>query len=103
VPVILTTDEAHRVGTLRQEAGNAVRAGMDYASALMAITLRPAQAAGVADQYGTIEAGKVANLVVWSGDPLELSSHVVAVIVHGRSWPLESRQTELLERYRVLQ
>ena len=52
--------------------------------------------------YGRIEPGAVANVVVWSGDPLETSTHVEHVFVRGREEPLETRQTLLLRRYRTL-
>lgn len=103
VPVILTSSEAHRVGTLRQLVGNAIRAGMRYESALAAVTLRPARALGLESRYGSLAPGRVANVVVWSGDPFELSSRARHVIIRGRRIPLVSRQTHLLERYRELQ
>jgi imidazolonepropionase-like amidohydrolase len=102
VEVIISTGSVHRAGVLRQSAGNAVRAGMDYASAMEAVTIRPARAVGVDDRYGTLEVGKVANIVVWSGDPFELSTRVRAVVIRGESIPLTSRQTRLFERYRDL-
>ena len=99
VPVIISTSDAHNVRLLRQYAGNAVRAGMDWASALAAVTLRPAQAVGVDADYGSIEVGKVANLVLWSGDPFELSTSVQQMWVRGQSVSLETRQDALYERY----
>jgi imidazolonepropionase-like amidohydrolase len=57
---------------------------------------------GVADRYGSLEPGKVANVVVWSGDPFEFSTGVEHVFIRGRDIPLRSRQTELLERYKTL-
>jgi imidazolonepropionase-like amidohydrolase len=88
--------------TLRFAAGEAVRNGLPWEKALAAITLHPAEAFGVAADYGSIEPGKVANLVVWSGDPLDFSGRVERVFVRGEELPLETRQTELLERYRTL-
>jgi imidazolonepropionase-like amidohydrolase len=90
----------HNVRTLRQEAGIAVAYGLPYAAGLRAITRVVAEAFGVDKDYGRIAPGQVANLVVWSGDPLELSTQVAHVIVRGRDLPLRSRQTELRERYR---
>jgi imidazolonepropionase-like amidohydrolase len=69
---------------------------------LRSVTLSLAEAAGVADRYGSLEAGKVANVVVWTGDPLEFSSRVEYLFIRGREIPLVSRQTELLERYRTV-
>ena len=87
---------------LRQQAGNAVANGMTWEQALRAVTLSPAEILGVAGQYGSLDAGKVANVVVWSGDPFEFSTGVEHVFIRGRDIPLWSRQTELLERYRTL-
>lgn len=102
VPIAFTTFENHRANEITQEAGNAVRFGLPWNAALRAITLAPAEIYGIADRYGSIEPGKVANLVVWSGDPLELSSYPDAVVIRGRVQPDESRQKALLERYRSL-
>jgi len=102
VPVFFVqADQAH-YRDLRQAAGNAVRNGMSWDDALAAITSVPATAYGVSARYGSLQAGKVANVVVWSGDPLELSSHSEHVIIRGHEVPRTSRQTELLERYRKL-
>jgi imidazolonepropionase-like amidohydrolase len=87
---------------LRQAAGNAVRTGLPWDAALRAVTLGPAEAFGVSGKYGSLEPGKVADLVVWSGDPFEFSSRAEHVIIRGRDLPLVSRQTELLQRYRKL-
>jgi len=87
---------------LRQQAGNAVANGMAWEQALRAVTLTPAEILGVADRYGSLESGKVANLVVWSGDPFEFSTGVEHVFIRGRDIPLRSRQTQLLERYKTL-
>ncbi|TVR00480.1 MAG: hypothetical protein EA398_11280 [Deltaproteobacteria bacterium] len=100
VPVILTTGTTHNGRNLRFIAGNAVRAGMSAESALRAVTLHPAMLAGVGDTHGAIEVGRVANLVLWSGDPFEFSSRPVAVWVRGEALPLEHRQDALRERHR---
>jgi imidazolonepropionase-like amidohydrolase len=101
VAVVLSTFSSHQSRTLWQMAGNAVRNGMDHDAAIRAITETPAAAFGIAD-HGKLEAGAVANLVVWSGDPLETSSRVEHVIVRGVELALDSRQRRLLERYRTL-
>lgn len=100
VPLALSTGETHNARKLRQVAGNAVRAGLPHAAAVAAITRGPAQALGMGDRYGTLAAGKVANFVIWSGDPLELDTRPVAVIIRGKKQPLQSRQTQLFEKYR---
>jgi imidazolonepropionase-like amidohydrolase len=87
---------------LRFAAGHSVRNGLPWDAALRAVTLNPATAFGLADRYGSLEAGKVADLVIWSGDPFEFSSRPEHVLIDGRDQPLENRMTRLLERYRTL-
>ncbi len=87
--------------TLRQLAGNAVARGLPWAKALAAITTIPAQLYGLTGR-GTLERGAVADVVVWSGDPLELSTGVDAVIINGVTQSLDNHQTRLLQRYRRL-
>jgi imidazolonepropionase-like amidohydrolase len=100
VPVALSTGSTHNARKLRQHAGNAVRSGMTHAGAIAAITRAPAEALGLGARYGTLAKGKVANVALWSGDPLELSTRVVGVWVRGERVSLRSRQTELFEKYR---
>jgi imidazolonepropionase-like amidohydrolase len=100
VALMETTTENSR--DLRQQAGNAVASGMPWDQALRAVTLTPAEVFGISDRYGSLEAGKVANVVVWSGDPFEFSTGVEHVFIRGKEVPLRSRQTELLERYKTL-
>jgi imidazolonepropionase-like amidohydrolase len=102
VKVTLLENDTHNARNLRQQGGNAVAYGMTWDQALRAVTLSPAEVFGVADRYGSLEPGKVANVVVWSGDPFEFSTGVEHVFIRGREIPLRSRQTELLERYRTL-
>jgi imidazolonepropionase-like amidohydrolase len=98
---VLETD-THNARNLRQQAGNAVSYGLAWEQALRAVTLTPAEIFGVADRYGSLEPGKVANIVVWSGDPFEFTTRVEHVLIRGREIPLRSRQTELFERYKKL-
>ena len=102
VKVSLMETQTENSRNLRQQAGNAVAYGMTWEQALRAVTLSPAEAFGVATQYGSLEPGKVANVVVWTGDPFEFSTGVEHVFIRGKEIPLRSRQTELLERYRTL-
>jgi imidazolonepropionase-like amidohydrolase len=93
---------SHNLRLLPQLAGNAVANGMPHEAALAAIMRNPAIIYGVADRFGSIEPGKVADVVLWSGDPLELSSRPVAVFIDGRRTSLRNRQTLLRDRYRDL-
>jgi imidazolonepropionase-like amidohydrolase len=102
VQVAITSGETFKAYNIRQEAGNAVAYGLAWDEAFRAITLAPAQIFGVADRYGSLEPGKVANVVVWDGDPLELLTRVDHVIIRGREVPLVSRETQLRDRYRTI-
>jgi imidazolonepropionase-like amidohydrolase len=98
----ITSGETWRAYTIRQEAGNAVAYGLPWAEAFRAVTLYPAQIWGVADRYGSLEAGKVANVVVWDGDPFEMLTTVNHVFIRGQEVPMVSRETLLRDRYRTL-
>ncbi len=76
--------------------------GVSRDEALSLITRNPAEIFGMTDT-GTIAAGKRADLVVWDGDPLELTSAPIAVLIDGVAQPVTSRQTELRDRYLRLQ
>jgi imidazolonepropionase-like amidohydrolase len=102
VPVVLIEPDRGNYRNLRFSAGNAVRNGMKWDDALLAITLEPARAMGVDSRYGSLEAGKVANVVVWSGDPLDFASAPEHTFIRGVEISTKTRQTELLERYKTL-
>lgn len=108
VDVILIGDSGVSSGTtfnvrnLKQEAGNAVAYGLSWDDALRAVTLAPARLLGIADRYGSLEAGKIANVVVWSGDPFEFSTRAEHVFVRGTEIMTPSRQDMLEQRYRTL-
>jgi imidazolonepropionase-like amidohydrolase len=100
VTVAFMTGEAHNSRNIRQAAGNAVAYGLPWDAALAAMTSVPARIWGIADRYGTLEPGKDADVVIWDGDPLELTSFPTAVFIRGREMPRTSRQIELRDRYR---
>jgi imidazolonepropionase-like amidohydrolase len=102
VNLVFGSFDAHNSRNLKQAAGNAVSYGMPWEAALRAVTLAPAKAWGVADRYGTLEAGKDADVVVWSGDPFELTTSAERVFIAGVEVPRENRQLELFQRYRDL-
>ncbi len=101
VPVILASFSSHNARKLRQCAGNAVRAGLPHDVALAAITSVPARAFGVPDR-GALVVGARADLAVWSGDPLELTTSLAHLVLAGQDLDRSTRQTLLLERYRTL-
>jgi imidazolonepropionase-like amidohydrolase len=94
-------DESHfNARNLKYEAGNAVAYGMLYDDALRAITLTPAELFGLSDKIGSLQAGRDANLVIWSGDPFEFSTRVEHVFIKGREIKEKSRQDMLTDRYK---
>ncbi len=99
VTFTLDSPEAHNVRKLRQTAGNAVAHGLPWEAALAGLTSIPAEIFGMADRFGTIERGRRADLVVWSGDPMEVTSFARHVFIDGRLQPERSRQTDLRDRY----
>lgn len=101
VLVMVSSFSTQNARTLRQVAGNAVRDGLDHDAAIRALTETPAVVFGRADR-GRIATGMAADLVLWSGDPLELSTTVDAEWIGGRRIELVSRQTDLLKKYRTL-
>lgn len=89
----------YEAGKVRQAAGNAVTHGMSWNDGLAAITRIPAEIFGVADRYGSIAVGRPADLVMWSGDPLEVNSLPQLVVANGELQTLESRHSALRDRY----
>jgi len=87
---------ARRLG---QNAANAVAHGLPYDEALKAVTIYPAQIFGLGDQIGTIEQGKLANLIVTNGDPLELTTDVKYLFIRGQLTSMENRHLRLYEKY----
>lgn len=84
---------------LSQNAANAAAHGLPHDEALKAVTLYPAQIFGLGDQFGTLEVGKAANLIVTTGDPLELTTDVRYLFIKGRQMPLENKHHRLYEKY----
>jgi imidazolonepropionase-like amidohydrolase len=85
--------------TPRIDAGGAVAHGLPFGAALAAITINPARIWGVEERIGSIEPGKDADIVVWSGDPLEPMSAPTAILIKGVQQPLRSRDLDLRDRY----
>jgi len=97
---ISTGDAGPEVRNLAQYAGMAAAFGLSKADAVKAVTLYPAQILNVADRLGSIEAGKMANLVVTDGDLLEIRTHIRYLLIDGRSVVLTSRHTELNDAFK---
>jgi imidazolonepropionase-like amidohydrolase len=99
VKVAFLPPDTNNTRLVPQSAGNAVAMGMPWEAAVDAMTVNPAEIFGISDSYGTLEAGKDADVVVWDGDPLELMTSPDAVFIRGEEVPLVSRQTKLRDRY----
>jgi imidazolonepropionase-like amidohydrolase len=94
----------------RQYAGNLVAlgklpgaAGVSWSEAFAMISSRPAEAVGLGGEIGSLAPGRRGDVVIWSGDPLELSSAAEAVWIDGVRQPLDNHQTKLRDRYRSLE
>ncbi|MGB7410400.1 MAG: amidohydrolase family protein [Sphingopyxis granuli] len=90
---------AHRARELRYSAGNAVAWGLPHDAAVAAITINPARVFGVADRIGSLAVGRAADLILWSGDPLEPLSQPRLIFVEGLEKPLTARPLDLRDRY----
>ncbi len=99
VKVAIRTNETENVRNLPYNAGFAATYGMGVEKALEAITIVPAEIFGVADKYGSIEKGKVANLFVSDGDPFETKTQIKYVFINGWKIPMISRHTQLYEEF----
>ena len=97
---ISTGDSGAHVRDLPFHAGMAAAYGLPKTEALKAVTLYPAQILGVADRVGSVEQGKIANLVVTDGDILEARTHIRHLFIAGRQIPLVSRHTMLYDQFK---
>jgi len=102
VVIAFETGDSHNARNLTQLAGNAAAYGLPYEEALKAITANPAKIYGMAGRTGTLEPGRSGDVVIWSGDPLEVTSAPTQVFIEGREIPMTSRQTLLRDRYLAL-
>ena len=93
---------AHNLRALPQQAGNAVANGLPFDAAIAALTINPAEMFGLQSQLGSLEPGKLADVVIWDGDPLELTTKPEAIFINGRAQEMTSRQQVLRERYQDL-
>ena len=89
----------HRARETRYNAGNAVSHGLSYEAAIKAITVNPARIFGMAGQFGELRPGAAADVVIWSGDPLEPLSDARTIFIGGVEQAPTSRQFLLRDRY----
>ncbi|MFT4941233.1 MAG: imidazolonepropionase-like amidohydrolase [Paraglaciecola sp.] len=102
VTVVIGMD-THNIRLAKQHAGNAVANGLPWLQGLAALTINPAKVYGIDQQLGSLEPGKQADLVIWSGDPLEVTESAEQVFINGEKIDMHSRQTKLRDRYLNLQ
>ncbi len=100
VAVSISTFNSADSRTLPYEAGHAVGFGLPWEEGLKAITINPARALGLDARLGTIEPGKVANLIVTTGDPLEITTDVRHVFIAGQPVSLENRHQRSYLRWK---
>jgi imidazolonepropionase-like amidohydrolase len=99
VKIVFASFDAHNVRNLPYQAGYATAFGLPYDEALKAISLNAAETWGVADQLGSLDTGKTANVVIANGDPLDVRTDVKQVFIAGQEIPMTSRQTRLRDQY----
>ncbi|NVK58331.1 MAG: amidohydrolase family protein [Alteromonadaceae bacterium] len=93
--------ETHNIRLATQHAGNAVAFGLPWEAAMAALTVNPANILAMPQQLGTLAQGARADIVVWSGDPLEVTEAAEMVIIDGKSIDMTSRQIKLQQRYQT--
>jgi imidazolonepropionase-like amidohydrolase len=96
----IQSGDAHNSRNLPYHAASAAAFGLPKDVALKSITIFPAQIFGVADRLGSLEVGKVANVIVTDGDPLEIRTNVRRVFIGGEEIPMDSLHTQLYEKFR---
>jgi imidazolonepropionase-like amidohydrolase len=99
IPFAFTTGGNHNVRNLPDHAAMAVTFGLPEEEAVEALTSGTASILGIDASVGTLEAGKIADVVIWNGDPLQITSRVERLFIRGREIPLRSRQEMLRDRY----
>jgi imidazolonepropionase-like amidohydrolase len=97
----IQTSEAHNARNLPYHAAACAAFGLPKDVALKAITIFPAEIFGVADRLGSLETGKIANVIVTDGDPLEIRTNVKRVYIGGEEVPMDSLHTLLYEKFKL--
>jgi imidazolonepropionase-like amidohydrolase len=103
---MINDDEARQARLIKQYAGNLVAltkvpgaSGLDWGRAFATISSGPAEALGMAAEFGSLRPGRRGDVVMWDGDPLEIGTAAVKVFIDGVEQPLETRQDQLRRRY----
>jgi imidazolonepropionase-like amidohydrolase len=101
IPFAIQSLDAHNARNLPYQAAACAAFGLPKEEALRAVTIAPAQIFGMADRIGSLEAGKLANIIVTDGDPLEIVTHVKRLFIGGEEISLETNQTLLYEKFKA--
>lgn len=106
---MIDDNDAHQIRNSTQYAGNLVAlnrvpgaTGLSWGEAFATISSVPAEIMGLGGEIGSLKAGRRGDVVIWSGDPLEVTSQVTNVLIDGKVQPIDNRQTKLRDRYRDL-
>jgi imidazolonepropionase-like amidohydrolase len=101
IPFAIQSQDAHNARNLPYNAAACAAFGLPKDVALRSVTLAPAQIFGVADKVGSLEAGKLANIIVTDGDPLEIVTHVKHLFIGGEEITLDTNQTLLYQKFKA--
>jgi imidazolonepropionase-like amidohydrolase len=93
------TGGSHNIRNLPMPAAISVAHGLSEEDAIKALTINPSKILGVDDKVGSLEVGKVANVVIWTGSPIQMRSKVQTLIINGKIIPLTSFQTRLMDKF----
>lgn len=101
IPFAIQSSDAHNARNLPYQAAACAAFGLPKDVALRSVTIAPAQIFGVADKVGSLETGKLANIIVTDGDPLEIVTHVKRLFIGGEEITLDTNQTLLYEKFKA--
>jgi imidazolonepropionase-like amidohydrolase len=100
IPFAIQSQDAHNARNLPYNAAACAAFGLPKDVALRSVTIAPAQIFGLADKIGSLETGKLANIIVTDGDPLEIVTHVKRLFIGGEEITLDTNQTLLWEKFK---
>jgi imidazolonepropionase-like amidohydrolase len=101
IPFAIQSQDAHNARNLPYQAAACAAFGLPKEEALRAVTISPAQIFGMADRIGSLETGKLANIIITDGDPLEIVTHVRRLFIGGEDISLDTNQTLLYEKFKA--
>jgi imidazolonepropionase-like amidohydrolase len=93
---------SRNVRNITRPAAISVAHGLSEKDALEALTINPARILGIADEVGSLEKGKIANVAIWTGSPIQGRSRVETVIIKGKLIPMTSFQTRLYKKFKKI-